>query len=150
MPCPAKPLTFGLRAQSGIRCHHKIVVMADITIPAALLPADGRFGCGPSKVRDEQIAFLASLQPSTIGTSHRQAPVKNLVGSVRERLAGLFRIPEGYEVLLGNGVSELISMVLPSVRAPMVMGGTPLTFNRPSPRLGEHTAEILAELEGRS
>lgn len=103
MPCPAKPLTFGLRAQSGIRCHHKIVVMADITIPAALLPADGRFGCGPSKVRDEQIAFLASLQPSTIGTSHRQAPVKNLVGSVREGLAGLFRAPEGYEILLANG-----------------------------------------------
>ena len=77
--------------------------MADITIPAALLPADGRFGCGPSKVRDEQIAFLASLQSGTIGTSHRQAPVKNLVGSVREGLADLFRAPEGYEILLANG-----------------------------------------------
>ena len=75
MPCPAKPLTFGLRAQSGIRCHHKIVVMADITIPAALLPADGRFGCGPSKVRDEQIAFLASLQPSTIVTDQGIAEI---------------------------------------------------------------------------
>lgn len=77
--------------------------MADITIPAALLPADGRFGCGPSKVRNEQIEFLASLQPNVLGTSHRQAPVKNLVGSVREGLAELFRAPEGYEVLLANG-----------------------------------------------
>ena len=77
--------------------------MADITIPAALLPADGRFGCGPSKVRTEQIEFLASLQPGVLGTSHRQAPVKNLVGSVREGLRELFRAPEGYEVLLANG-----------------------------------------------
>ena len=77
--------------------------MADITIPAALLPADGRFGCGPSKVRNEQIEFLASLQPNVLGTSHRQAPVKNLVGSVREGLTELFRAPEGYEVLLANG-----------------------------------------------
>lgn len=77
--------------------------MADITIPASLLPADGRFGCGPSKVRNEQIEFLASLQPTVLGTSHRQAPVKNLVGSIREGLAELFRAPEGYEVLLANG-----------------------------------------------
>ncbi len=77
--------------------------MADITIPADLLPADGRFGCGPSKVRGEQLDFLASLQPSVIGTSHRQAPVKNLVGSLREGLAELFRAPEGYEILLANG-----------------------------------------------
>jgi phosphoserine aminotransferase len=77
--------------------------MADITIPASLLPADGRFGCGPSKVRTEQLDFLASLQPAVLGTSHRQAPVKNLVGSVREGLAQLFRAPEGYEILLANG-----------------------------------------------
>lgn len=77
--------------------------MADITIPAELLPADGRFGCGPSKVRGEQLDFLASLQPRVLGTSHRQAPVKDLVGSVREGLAELFRAPEGYEVLLANG-----------------------------------------------
>ncbi|QBE49495.1 phosphoserine transaminase [Leucobacter triazinivorans] len=77
--------------------------MAEITIPAELLPADGRFGCGPSKVRGEQIDFLASLQPRVLGTSHRQAPVKDLVGSVREGLAELFRAPEGYEVLLANG-----------------------------------------------
>lgn len=77
--------------------------MAEISIPASLLPADGRFGCGPSKVRDEQLTFLASLQPGVLGTSHRQAPVKNLVGSVREGLRDLFRAPEGYEILLANG-----------------------------------------------
>jgi len=77
--------------------------MADITIPADLLPADGRFGCGPSKIRSEQLGFLASLQPAVLGTSHRQAPVKNLVGSVRSGLAELFRAPEGYEVLLAGG-----------------------------------------------
>lgn len=76
-----------------------------IEIPRELLPVDGRFGCGPSKVRPAQIEALASVGTSLLGTSHRQAPVKNLVGSVRERLAGLFRIPEGYEVLLGNGGS---------------------------------------------
>ncbi|MEV8336933.1 phosphoserine transaminase [Leucobacter sp. NPDC077196] len=77
--------------------------MADITIPTELLPADGRFGCGPSKVRDEQLAFLGSLQPRVLGTSHRQAPVKDLVGSVRSGLADLFRAPDGYEILLANG-----------------------------------------------
>ncbi|WP_427870684.1 phosphoserine transaminase [Leucobacter luti] len=77
--------------------------MADITIPTELLPADGRFGCGPSKVRSEQLAFLSTLQPGVLGTSHRQAPVKDLVGSVREGLAELFRAPEGYEILLANG-----------------------------------------------
>lgn len=77
--------------------------MAEITIPADLLPRDGRFGCGPSKVRGEQLAFLETLQPGVIGTSHRQAPVKDLVGSVRAGLAELFRAPEGYEILLANG-----------------------------------------------
>ena len=78
--------------------------MADITIPAELLPADGRFGCGPSKVRHEQLADLLAAA-SILGTSHRQAPVKNLVGSVRAGLSELFRLPEGYEVVLGNGGS---------------------------------------------
>ena len=76
-----------------------------LTIPAELLPADGRFGCGPSKVREEQVAALAAVGGSLLGTSHRQAPVKDLVGSVRERLAQLFRLPDGYEVVLGNGGS---------------------------------------------
>ncbi len=76
-----------------------------LEIPQDLLPVDGRFGCGPSKVRSEQIAALAAAGPSLLGTSHRQAPVKNLVGSVREGLASLFELPDGYEIVLGNGGS---------------------------------------------
>jgi phosphoserine aminotransferase len=79
--------------------------MADIIIPRDLLPLDGRFGCGPSKVRPEQVAALAGPGAQLLGTSHRQAPVKNLVGRVRSGLAQLFDLPEGYEVLLGNGGS---------------------------------------------
>jgi phosphoserine aminotransferase len=73
-----------------------------IQIPADLKPADGRFGCGPSKVRPEALARLAE-RADLIGTSHRQAPVRDLVGRVREGLAELFGLPEGYEVALGNG-----------------------------------------------
>ncbi|MGO4488108.1 phosphoserine transaminase [Microbacterium sp. 2RAF4] len=76
-----------------------------IEIPRDLLPVDGRFGCGPSKVRPAQLEALLSSGASILGTSHRQAPVKNLVGSVREQLAALFRLPEGYEIILGNGGS---------------------------------------------
>jgi len=76
-----------------------------ITIPADLLPKDGRFGAGPSKVRQEQIDALAAASKTILGTSHRQAPVKNLVGSIREGLSQFFRAPEGYEVVLGVGGS---------------------------------------------
>jgi phosphoserine aminotransferase len=76
--------------------------MAELTIPADLKPNDGRFGCGPSKVRPEQLAALAAAG-DLFGTSHRQAPVKNLVGRVRDGLRQLFSLPEGYEVILGNG-----------------------------------------------
>ncbi len=79
--------------------------MAHVTLPTELLPADGRFGCGPSKVRPEQVTALAGAGAALLGTSHRQAPVKNLVGSVREGLAALLRVPEGYEIILGNGGS---------------------------------------------
>jgi phosphoserine aminotransferase len=75
-----------------------------VTIPANLLPKDGRFGAGPSKVRPEQMAALAAAS-GLLGTSHRQAPVKNLVGSVRTGLSQFFRAPEGYEVILGVGGS---------------------------------------------
>src|SRR5690348_11990566 len=71
-------------------------------IPADLKPADGRFGCGPSKVRPEALAGLAE-RADLMGTSHRQAPVRDLVGSVRDGLADLFDLPNGYEVVLGNG-----------------------------------------------
>src|SRR3712207_6936487 len=74
-----------------------------ITIPADLLPSDGRFGCGPSKVRPEALRALATDGAGIMGTSHRQAPVKNLVRQVREGLAELFDLPDGYEVVLGNG-----------------------------------------------
>jgi phosphoserine aminotransferase len=74
-----------------------------LRIPADLLPADGRFGSGPSKVRPEQLARLAGRDVGLMGTSHRQKPVKTLVGGVREGLRELFSLPDGYEVLLGNG-----------------------------------------------
>jgi phosphoserine aminotransferase len=71
-------------------------------IPAELKPADGRFGCGPSKVRPEALAKLAE-RADLMGTSHRQAPVRDLVGQIRTGVGELFRLPEGYEVALGNG-----------------------------------------------
>jgi phosphoserine aminotransferase len=76
-----------------------------LTIPADLKPADGRFGCGPSKVRPEQIAALAGPGAAFMGTSHRQKPVKSLVGRVRAGLTELFSLPVGYQVVLGNGGS---------------------------------------------
>ncbi|MFE9773984.1 phosphoserine transaminase [Streptomyces sp. NPDC005931] len=79
--------------------------MAEIQIPADIKPADGRFGAGPSKVRTEALDALAATGTSLMGTSHRQAPVKNLVGQVREGIRELFQLPEGYEVILGNGGS---------------------------------------------
>ena len=80
--------------------------MADIpvlAIPADIKPADGRFGCGPSKVRPEQLTALSTSAAVLFGTSHRQPPVKNLVGRVRDGLRELFRAPDGYQVILGNG-----------------------------------------------
>jgi phosphoserine aminotransferase len=76
---------------------------AQLTVPADLKPTDGRFGCGPSKVRPEQLAALTTTAADLFGTSHRQAPVKNLVGRVRQGVRELFSAPEGYEVILGNG-----------------------------------------------
>jgi phosphoserine aminotransferase len=72
-------------------------------IPADLLPRDGRFGSGPSKIRPEQIAALSADASTYLGTSHRQATVKNKVGEVRDGLSTLFALPDGYEVVLGNG-----------------------------------------------
>jgi phosphoserine aminotransferase len=74
-----------------------------ITIPDSLKPADGRFGAGPSKVRPEALQALAATGETLMGTSHRQAPVKNLVGRVRAGVSELFALPDGYEVVLGNG-----------------------------------------------
>ena len=77
--------------------------MPDLVIPESLKPGDGRFGCGPSKVRPEQLNALSTTAAGLFGTSHRQAPVKNLVGRVRDGLRELFSLPDGYEVILGNG-----------------------------------------------
>jgi len=80
--------------------------MADPTtlvLPDNLKPVDGRFGCGPSKVRPEALAALAASGSSVLGTSHRQPGVKSLVHRVREGLGTLFDLPDGYEVILGNG-----------------------------------------------
>jgi phosphoserine aminotransferase len=75
----------------------------DLRIPASLLPADGRFGAGPSKVQVGHLEALAATGTSLMGTSHRQAPVRELVGRVRSGLRELFAAPDGYEVVLGNG-----------------------------------------------
>jgi phosphoserine aminotransferase len=75
----------------------------ELEIPPALRPSDGRFGCGPSKVRPAQLQRLAGEAAGLMGTSHRQKPVKALVGRVRSGLAELLAAPDGYEVALGNG-----------------------------------------------
>ena len=90
----ADPLT----AESAVNA-----TTASLVIPQELKPADGRFGCGPSKVRPEQVAALAGPAAALLGTSHRQKPVKDLVARVRGGLADLFSLPDGYEVALGNG-----------------------------------------------
>jgi phosphoserine aminotransferase len=76
---------------------------ATVQIPQDLKPADGRFGCGPSKVRPEQLASLASDGAEVMGTSHRQQPVRQVVARVRDGLRELFGVPDDYEVALGNG-----------------------------------------------
>ena len=93
------------RFERGLRTDTcEVVVVTDaITIPDQLKPQDGRFGAGPSKVRVEALEALAATGTSLMGTSHRQAPVKNLVGRVREGISSLFSLPDGYEVVLGNG-----------------------------------------------
>ncbi len=75
----------------------------DIRLPASILPADGRFGCGPSKVRSGQIDAIVAGASSVMGTSHRKPQVKDLVGSIRAGLTDLFQLPDGWEIVLGNG-----------------------------------------------
>jgi len=78
-----------------------------IDIPRTMLPSDGRFGCGPSKIRPEQALELAKSNSRLLGSSHRQPPVKNLVGSIRAGLTNLFGLPDGWEIVLGNGGSTM-------------------------------------------
>ena len=77
--------------------------LPEITHPADLLPGDGRFGSGPSKVRPEAVEALAKAGADYLGTSHRQATVRFVVGALRNGLAELLALPDGYEILLGNG-----------------------------------------------
>jgi phosphoserine aminotransferase len=74
-----------------------------LRIPQQLLPRDGRFGCGPSKLRPEAVAALSERAATFLGTSHRQAPVRQVVSQIRRGIADLLRLPDGYEVVLGNG-----------------------------------------------
>jgi phosphoserine aminotransferase len=76
---------------------------SSIIIPDDLRPADGRFCCGPSKVRHEQVDAIVAARESVLGTSHRKPPVKNLVGAIRSKLTTLFALPDGWEIVLGNG-----------------------------------------------
>jgi phosphoserine aminotransferase len=78
-----------------------------LDIPRTMLPSDGRFGCGPSKIRPEQALALARANSNLLGSSHRQAPVKNLVGTIRAGLGDLFSLPDGWEIVLGNGGSTV-------------------------------------------
>ena len=86
---------------------HMSTTLPDIRIPADLLPEDGRFGAGPSKVRQQAVEALAAAAPALLGTSHRQKPVQALVGRVRSGITSLLGLPAGYEVLLGNGGATL-------------------------------------------
>jgi phosphoserine aminotransferase len=79
-----------------------------VVIPRELRPADGRFGSGPSKVRPEAVEALAQSATGLLGTSHRQAPVRAMVGRLKEGLAQLFSLPDGYEVVLGNGGTTIL------------------------------------------
>ena len=79
----------------------------NLKLPNELIPKDGRFGAGPSKVRDEQLTALAKQNKHYLGTSHRQKPVKNEVGKLRQGLREFFQLPEDYEIILGNGGSTL-------------------------------------------
>jgi phosphoserine aminotransferase len=96
------------RVIAGFGRVTNLVIMADqrtpsLSIPDTIKPRDGRFGSGPSKVRPEQLTALTTTAAALFGTSHRQAPVKDLVGRVRNGLRDFFSVPDGYEVVLGNG-----------------------------------------------
>ncbi len=112
--------------------------MPATTIPTELLPLDGRFGCGPSKVRQAQLDHLALAGAQILGTSHRQAPVKDMVGRVREGLSRLFRLPDGYEVVLGNrrvhGVWDAADFSLIERRSQNLVSASTAASSRRPPR----------------
>src|SRR5205823_2225525 len=85
------------------KAAHPMPEVPEIVLPPELRPTDGRFGSGPSKVRQEAVAALATAAPTYLGTSHRQAGVKSVVRRLRDGIAQLLSLPDGYEVVLGNG-----------------------------------------------
>jgi len=119
----------------------------EIVIPAELLPVDGRFGAGPSKVRPEQIQALVEKSVSVMGTSHRQKPVKNEVAQLRSGLRKMFSIPTGYEVIIGNGGTtafwEVATFGLIRDRAQFLtfgeFGSKFASSAKAAPFLGEHS-----------
>jgi phosphoserine aminotransferase len=122
-------------------------VSDDIIIPTDLLPRDGRFGAGPSKVRREQVSGLLDVSGTYLGTSHRQKTVKSQVGRLRSGLAQLFSLPDGYEVILGNGGStafwDIATFGLILDRAQFLsfgeFGAKFATAAKQAPHLGEPT-----------
>ena len=123
--------------------------MSSIEIPASLLPADGRFGSGPAKVRPEALDYLA-MRSDIMGTSHRQAPVRDLVRVVQESLAELYRIPDGYEVVLGNGGSTLfwdlaVSSLIERRSAHGVFGEFSRKFAKAAERAPHLEAPLVSE-----
>jgi phosphoserine aminotransferase len=96
-----------MRLEMRLTMPHAGTVTPRIVIPFELRPGDGRFGCGPSKVRPEAVDALAAAGRTWLGTSHRQAPVREVVGSIRSGLRDLFGLPDGWEVILGNGGSTV-------------------------------------------
>ncbi len=121
--------------------------LPDIQIPASLLPVDGRFGAGPSKVRTEQIDALVASAATYMGTSHRQKTVKNQVARVKNGLSDLFSLPAGYEVVLGNGGStafwDIATFGLIRDRAQFLtfgeFGSKFVSSAKAAPFLGEHS-----------
>src|SRR5258708_37348409 len=102
--CPARPT-------SSIRKSDRL--MTEIFIPERLRPADGRFSCGPSKIRPEQLAALAQSRAAYLGTPHRQGPVRSPAGRNREGTADLFSLPDRFEVVLGNGGTTAVWEIAP-------------------------------------
>ena len=117
-----------------------------VNIPTHLLPADGRFGAGPSRVRADQVRDLSEAGSALLGTSHRQAPVKNLVGSIREGLAELFSLPEGYEVVLGVGSStafwDAASFGLVESKAQHLLSSASSAPSSPRPPTGRRSCRL--------
>ena len=114
-----------------------------LTIPDSLKPADGRFGCGPSKVRPEQLQALVTKGADLFGTSHRQAPVKDLVGRVRSGLRELFSVPDGYEVVLGNGGSTAFWLLATLTCGLVFCPQSPITVKKRS--LGSDGRRVVAK-----